>query len=70
MLGAVVQNPAVDLVGEDHEIVARREPGDRLEVAAGQNTAGRVGRRVNHEHPRPGRDERRQFVDIESELLV
>ena len=59
VLGAVVQDPAVDLVGEDPQVVLDGERGDPLEVAAGQHAAGRVGRRVDDEDARPRRDERR-----------
>ena len=40
-----------------------------FEVAPGEHAAGRVGRRVDDEEPRPGRDQRGQLVDVEPEVV-
>ena len=42
----------------------------RVEVVAVEDAAGRVGRRVDEQDPRPGRDERGQLVDVEPELVL
>ena len=67
---ALVDDPAVDLVGQDDEIVAQRELGDPDDVLAGEQAAGRVGRRVQDEHPGPLRDERLELVQVGPELVL
>ena len=70
MLLSVVQDPAVDLIGEDDEIVADRQVGDGLQVGSGQDAARRVRRGVDDEHPRPRRDEGRELVEIDPEVVL
>ena len=69
VLGTVVQDPAVDLVGQDPQVVADGELGDPLDIGPGQDAASRVGRRVDDQDPRPRRDQRRKLVHVEAEVI-
>ena len=56
---AVVDDPAVDLVGEDGDLgVAQHELRDPLDVAAREDAAGGVRGRVDDQQPRPVGHER------------
>ena len=70
VLLAVVQDPAVDLVGHDPQVVLLGELGDPLEVGAGQDTARRVCRRVDDQQLRPRRYERGELLDVQPELVL
>ena len=67
---ALVEDPAVDLVGQDHEVVLAGDVGDLLEVLARRDAAGRVGRRVDDDELGPRRDQRRQLVRVEAEVVL
>ena len=48
----------------------RSPSADPLELCAGEHTPGRVARRVEHDEPRPRRDERGQQVGVEAEPIA
>ncbi len=65
----VVQDPAVDLVREDHEIPLTGDGRDPLQVVAREHAAGGVGRRVDDDQARARRDQRDQLVHVEPEVV-
>ena len=67
---AAIQDPAVDLVGENDEIMLDRGVGDALEIGARQHAAGRVGGRVQDDHPGARRDQAGELVRIEAEVVL
>ena len=66
---ALVLQAAVDLVGEDDEIVLHRELGEPLDVLVRQDGSGRVVRRVEDEQPRARRDQRGDLLDVHPEVV-
>ena len=63
MLAVVEQDPVVDLIGDDDQVVRDGQARDRLEFGAVEHLAGRIVRGVEQDHPRPVGDCRRQIVD-------
>jgi len=70
VLGAVVQDSGIDLVGQHEEVMTDGELGDPLDVRGGQDAARRVGRRVDDEELRLRCDERGELADVEPELVL
>ena len=66
----LVLQPAVDLVGQDDEVVADRDLGDGPDVVPGQDRAGRVMRAVDDDHLRPRRDETGDLVHVHPEVAL
>ena len=69
MLG-VVHDVLVDLIGEGEEVVLAAQVGDRRELVAAEDLAGRVVRRVEDDRPRAGRDRGAQLVGIEGPVRL
>ena len=69
MLRAVVQDPPVDLVGEDPQVLPDRDIGDSFDVRSRQDATGRVRRRVDDQQPGPRGDEAGEFVHVETKVI-
>ena len=67
MLGLAVCEVLVDLVGEDPDAVLRSPAADLLDLRAGVDGAGRVGRRHEDQRLGPGGSGRLQLVDAHPE---
>ena len=70
VLPAVEQQPAVDLVGQDHHVAVADGSRDLLDVAALENSARGILRRIQNDELRAVVDERRQFVYVEREVAL
>ena len=68
MLGAVEDDPVVDLIGEGNDIVLARQSGRRSrQLGAAKDFAGRVVRRVEQHHlASAGLNAAAEFVRIEA----
>ena len=71
VLLAVVQDPAVDLVGQDDQVVPDRQLGDRARDRARVRTppVGLAGELMTSIRVR-GRDERRELVEVDAEVVL
>ncbi len=67
---ALVDQPAVNLVGHDHDVVLARDVSDGFQVGLGENAAGGVVGRVEDDQLCARRDQRAQLVRVKSEILV
>src|SRR3990172_3615172 len=65
---SLVEDAAVHLVGEHHDVAAPDHLGDGLQVALAKHTASRVVGRVDDDHLGAGRDLGAQLVHVETEL--
>src|SRR6516162_7676380 len=66
MLGAIIEDLAVDLVAEHGDLGMALEPGDQpVELAARHDSTGRVGRAVDDQEPRPRGDFVEYFLGAE-----
>ena len=67
----VVGHLPVDLVGEDRDVGKARQPFDqRVDLRLGGDAAGRVGRRIEDDQPRLGRDQVQRFLGREGEAVL
>ena len=65
-----VDDAAVDLVRQHDHVVAQHQLPDPLDIGAGEDPAGRVGRRVEDEQPRPWRDQLLELVEVDPEVVL
>ncbi|MPN37867.1 hypothetical protein SDC9_185388 [bioreactor metagenome] len=54
----------IDLVGQDHDVGAAQQIGQPVEIGPGQQAAGRIMRRIEHDHPRLRRDQGRHLLPV------
>ena len=69
VLGVVVGQFAVNLVGEDHEVVLDAKRRDLRQLLAGLRAAGWVGREIEHQHAAAGCDLRGDGFRRDAELV-
>src|SRR6266851_7514193 len=65
-----VHELAVDLVGDDEQVMLLRELADEVDVFLRQHAAGRVLRSVDDDHSCPRRDERRELVEVHAKRAL
>src|SRR5450759_3800244 len=65
-----VDDLAVDLVGDDQQIVFMREVAHELHILLGQDSTGRVLRSVDDQHSGLRRDQRSELVEIHAEAAL
>ena len=69
MLGAVEDQVLVHLVGDHQQVALAGEFGDRGELGAGQDRAGRVVRGVEQDQPGARGDGGAQLVQVQDEAV-
>ena len=67
---ALVDDPAVDLVGQDRDVAVAGDIGDADEVLAREHAARRVCRRVEDDQLRPRRHQADELVRVETEVVL
>ena len=67
---ASVDDAAVDFIGQHDKIMADGQLRDLFQIRSAQHPAGRVGRRVQDQHARLGRDQAFQIVNIKRNLAL
>ena len=67
---AVENQPAVDFVGKHHDVAIANRLGDARDVLLAEHAAGGIVRRIQNDQPGAIGDQRRQFVDIQAEILL
>ena len=69
-IGTVENDPVVDFVGEDREVMLERQVPQRALLTFVDHPTGRIGRAVEDEHPRAVIDRFTYPVDTESEAVL
>src|ERR1041384_3048309 len=68
--GPVVEDPVIVLIRQHDEIVLLGKVRNRADAGLVQYSARRIVRRIQNEHPRPGRDQLPQVLRVERESLL
>src|ERR1700756_3887364 len=70
MLAIVEEQAAVDFVRQDHDVAVADGASDLFDVAALENSACGILRRIEDDQPSAVVDQRGEFVDVEREITL